>query len=230
MSDDPVDQINRSAVTLAALALIFVAAIVVVLAWGAAGTSIGRIEDFAGWLRDHDTRNAKLILTLGAVVIGLLSLTVIIAELTPAPQQKMRVRNVKSGDAVLTTKAIAECIEAEVRTVEHVAQCQAIVVARGKRVEVLLELHVDAGADLAHTADEACRRAHVLVEQNMGIELVARPRARMHYRELRLKDDGTPHPPTGWERPHRDEGNDDERRNAGAPEEAQSEADRATGT
>jgi len=230
MSDDPLDQINRFVVALLALALMFGAALAAALAWGAPDASIGRIEDVAGWLRDHNSRDARLILTLVAVVVALLSLTVMIAELTPAPQQKMRVRNVKSGAAVLTTKAIAERIEADVREVEHVAQCQAIVVARGKRVEVLLDLHVDSGADLARTADEACRRAHLLVEQSMGVELVARPRARMHYRELRLKDDGTPRPPTGWERPDRGEGNHDERRDAGTPEETQGEADRAAGT
>ncbi len=225
MSDDPIDQVNRFLAVVAALLVIFAALLVVMLAWGAPGGTIDRIADLAGWLRDHNDRETKSVLTLVSAVLVLLMLMTIIVELTPSPTQKMRVRNVKSGEAAITTKQIAERINAEVREVEHIADCQAIVAARGKRVEVVLDLHVDAGADLSRTADEACRRAQVLVEQKLGIELAQPPRARLHYRELRLR--GEPQPPrtmdpTGWERPAASpEGERDQRGQPDAPEEAQ---------
>ena len=100
---------------------------------------------------------------------------------------------------MITTTQIAKRINAEVAQITHIAECAAIVAARGKNVEVVLDLHVDAGANLSQTADEACRRAHVLVEQQLGIEMAAMPRARLHYRELRLR--GETQPPT--ERSHR---------------------------
>jgi hypothetical protein len=151
--------------------------------------------------------------------------TVMLVELTPSPTQKMRLRNVRAGDAVVTTKDIAQRVEAEAKAVEHIAGCKAIVAARGQRVDIVLDLHVDPGADLARTADEACRRAHALVEQQMGIELAGRPRAKLHYRELRLSSDAPapaardaatttdapapaaspPRPSTGWERPAEEE-------------------------
>jgi hypothetical protein len=223
---DPMDQFNRFLVVTAALLVTFTALVIVTLAWGAPGSTIDRVTDFAGWLRDHNDRETKVILTLVSAVVVLLMLMAIIVELTPSPTQKMRVRNVKSGDAAITTKQIAERINAEVVQMEHVAECQAIVAARGKRVEVVLELHVDPGADLSRTADEACRRAQTLVEQQLGIELAQRPRARLHYRELRLR--GEPQPPqrsqqpTGWERPaETPEGERDQRGQPDAPEEAQ---------
>ncbi len=200
MSDDPLDQLNRFVISLAALLVLFAALVAVLLAWGAADGTIGRIEDFAGYLRDHDTRNAKLVISLAALVISLLMLTVMLVELTPSPTQRMRVRNLKSGDATITTKQIAERIDEGVAAAPHVASCKATVAARGSKIEVVLDLHVDAGADLARTADEACRAAHTLVEEQMGIALAQRPRARLHYRELRLKD-GPQRPTTGWERP-----------------------------
>ena len=198
----------------------FAALLLVLVAWAEPGGSIGRIEDFAGWLRDHDDNEGKLVLTLAALVVALLMATVMLVELTPAPTQKMRVRNVQSGDAVVTTKQIAERIEAEARAVPHVADCNALVAARGNRVDVVLDLHVDAGADLARAADEACRRAHTLVEEKMGMALPGRPRAKLHYRELRLgnepaqaavkspepRDAPSPQrPSTGWERPAEEE-------------------------
>jgi hypothetical protein len=158
---------------------------------------------------------------------------VLIVELVP-PSNQVRV-GVESGVVAINTRQIAQRIDAEVAGVEHVSACRSTVTRRGKRVEVVLELDVDAGADLSRAADEACRRAHVLVEQQLRIELAARPRARIHYRELRLGDaSGQERPPTGWERPAsaaagaaasgpQDEEARDDRRSgdAGAPEEAQ---------
>ncbi len=217
------EQINRFVIVVSAMVVIFVALLVVLLAWGAAAASIDRIGDFAGYLRDHNNREAKIIITLGAGVVVLLMLSAIIIEVTPSPTQKMRVRNVKSGDAVITTKQIAERIEAELWSVPHVSSCQAIVAARGKRVEVVLELNVDQGANLAETADAACGRAQTLVEERLGIALVQPPQARLHYRELRLQDERQMpdamrrEGPAGWERTA-DERTAEQREERGSPE------------
>jgi hypothetical protein len=142
----------------------------------------------------------------------------------------MRVRTVKFGEGSITTPEIAERIEREARAVPHVIDCAATVAARGKKVEVVLDLHVDAAADLAQTADEACQRAHLLLEERMDIGLVKKPRARLHYRELRLKEGAAAGAggrvdartaETGWERPEGDEGTNDQRGNANPSEEAQ---------
>lgn len=224
MSDDPLGQVNRAAISIIALLVAFAALVVVLLAWGAPESSIARLEDLAGYLRDHNTREAKLIITLGAIVVVLLMLSIIVIQLTPSPTQKMRVRNVKAGDAQLTTTEIASRIEHELAGVSHLASSRAIVSSRGQKLTVVLNLEVDAGADLAKTADEACRRAHALVEQRMGLSLAEPPRARLHYRELRLKDAAAPVAATGWERPQMGEGAHDQRGSTDAPEEAQAEA------
>ena len=211
MSDEPLDQINRFVISMAALVIAFVALLAVLLAWGATDGTIGRIEDFAGYLRDHDGNDGKIIVSLIALVLVMLMVTVMIVELTPSPTQRMRLKNIRAGDATLSTVQIAERVEEEVRAVDHVAWSKAIVAAHGNRVEVVLDLHVDAAADLAHTADEACRRTHVLITEKMGVPLTTRPRARIHYRELRLGNAAgapasPPRPSTGWERPAGDEG------------------------
>lgn len=233
MNDEPLDQVNRFVIVVAALGAIFVALLVVLLAWGAASNSIARLDDLAGWLRDHNDRETKVVITLVATVVVLAMLTAIIIELTPSPTQKMRVRGIKSGSGAITTTQIAERINTEVLYIEHIAGSNAIVAARGRRVEVVLDLQVDEGADLARAADAACRSAQALVEQQLGIELAQPPRARLRYRELRLrKPPGTPsgaargQDATGWERPPVDaEGDRDQRRPADASEEAQAQAD-----
>jgi hypothetical protein len=234
VSEDPLGQINRFVIVVAALAVIFLGLLLVLLSWGAASDSIVRLEDLAAWLRRHNDRETKLIITLAAAVVTLGMLTAIIVELTPSPTQKMRVRSVRSGSAAISTNQIADRINAEVRYIRDVANCNAVVAARGKRIEVVLNLHLDPGADLAETADEACRRTQTLVQERLGIELAQPPRARLHYRELRLREhderagsgaSGTAiprKPGTGWERPVSDaEGERDQRRQPDAPEEAQ---------
>jgi hypothetical protein len=216
VSDEPLEQLNRFGIVIGALGVIFVALLATLLAWGAPDETITRVSDLASYLRRHNDGETKAIISLAAAVLTLLMLMLIIVELTPSPTQKMRVRSMTSGGAVITTSQIAKRIDTDVMQVPHIAQCAAIVAARGKKVEVVLDLHVDAGANLSQTADEACRRAHVLVEEQLGIEMAAMPRARLHYRELRLqgKDAAMPTEPviaSGWERPRTPEGDLDQR-------------------
>lgn len=192
MTEDPLEQTNRFLVVLGALIVVFAALLAVLFAWGAPDETINRIADFSGYLRRHNDRETKTIISLAAAVVILLMLTAIVIEMTPSPTQKMRVRSMKSGEAVITTSQIAQRINADVTQIPHIAECAATVAARGKKVEVVLDLHVDAGANLSQTADEACRRAHTLVEQQLGIEMATIPRARLHYRELRLSGEATP--------------------------------------
>ena len=237
MNDNRLDQLNRFIIVVAAICLIFSALLVVLLAWGASASTIGRIEDFAGFLRRHDHNEERLVVTMAAIVVVLLMAIVIIIEATPSAIQSMRVRNVKAGAAAITTKQIADRINAEVAQVEHVASCIAAVAARGKNVEVVLDLYVDHAADLAATAEAACRRAQQLVETQLGVGLAKRPSALLHYRELRLGSErpgGRSEQPasraaaaahTGWERPGDRapgavEGERDQRGSADAPEEA----------
>ncbi len=186
-----VDQANRFAIVVVALVVMFCAGLVVLLAWRDAAGAAGHVRDLAGYLDRHDTREAKLIVSLGAAVVVMLLLALIIVEATPSPLQKMRVRSVRTGDATITTPEIASRVAAEVRGVEHVRDCDAVVAVRGHRIDVMLDLHVDAGADLARTADEACRRVRALVGERMGVKLGQPPRARLHYRELKLRDEQT---------------------------------------
>lgn len=215
MGERSFDQLNRFVIVVAALAVMFVALLAVLLAWGASDETISRVTDFSDYLRRHNDRETKAIISLAAAVIALLMLTVTIIELTPSPVQKMRVHSMQSGEAAITTSEIGARINAEVGNVPHVAECTARVSAHGKKVEVVLDLYLDAGANLTETADEACRRAHILVEQQLGIEMAAMPRARLHYRELRLGSQAANAASTressGWERPHEPEGTLDER-------------------
>ena len=175
--------------------------VIVLFTWGAPGGSIDHISGLAGFLRRHNDRETKIIVSLAAAVVVMFALTVIVLEITPAADQRIRVRNITSGEAAITTSQMAERIDAEVSALPDIAGCTSTVIRRGKRVEVILDLYVSPGADLAQTADGACRVAQTLVEERLGIELAARPRARLHYRDLRLGKESAAAVGSGWERP-----------------------------
>jgi hypothetical protein len=225
VADNPQDRLNRIVIVVLALAGIFTAIVVALLAWGAPDESVARVADLAGWMGRHNNTGTRTIIALSSTVVALLLLTAIIVEVTPAPAGKMRLRNIRAGEAVITTHEIAARINAEVATAPHVAACDAFVAAHRGGLDVTLELHVEPGADLALTADEACLRARSLIESELGIELAAPPRARLHYRELRLlgaADAPRRLAPSGWERPAANpEGDRDQRGNSDTPEEAQ---------
>ena len=52
----------------------------------------------------------------GATVRAPITAMVIVIEMTPQPEQRVRVRNMKSGDAAITTSQIAERIDTLLKT------------------------------------------------------------------------------------------------------------------
>ena len=181
------DLANRLIIVLLALLLMFAVAVVILLAWAAAPDSVERLSDFVQFLDDHAEDNgSRVILTLGGIVVALVALVVVIAELTPSQAERVPVRDVKAGDALLSTDAIAQRLQQEVSMVPHVTQTKAIVAARGKGVEVDLELHVDPETNLALTSEEACRAVENLLNSRLSVEMARPPRLNLRYSELRL--------------------------------------------
>ena len=181
------DLANRLLIVLLALLLMFAVAVVILFAWAAAPESVERLSDFVQFLDGHaEDDGSRVILTLGGVVAALLALVVVIAELTPAQAERVPVRDVKAGDALLSTDAIAQRLQQEVSTVPHVTQTKATVAAHGKGVEVDLELHVDPETNLALTSEEACRAVQNLLSNRLSVEMARPPRLNLRYSELRL--------------------------------------------
>ena len=188
---------NRLIIVLGALLLIFAVAVMILFTWAAASESVERLSDFVQFLDDHAEDNgSRIILTLGGIVVALLALVVVIAELTPPRAERVPVRDVRAGDALLSTDAIAQRLQQEVSFVPHVTQVKTTVAARGKGVEIDLELHVDPDTNLALTSEEACRAVENLLTNRLSVEMARPPRLNLRYSELRLAGAPTEAPPS----------------------------------
>ena len=180
------DLTNRILIVGVALLSIFLIFLVILLAWGAPDESISWAFDLANYLEDHNTTEAKLIITFGGVILMLLAALIIIFEVVPPEANALSVAKAGSGDVQISTEEVVRRLEDELQLLPQVNQARATIVGRGKKAEVHLNLHVTADADLAATADEASQRARALMEDRMGLELARPPQTEIQYRELRV--------------------------------------------
>lgn len=180
------DLTNRILIIGGALLAIFAVVVVILLTWGAPDRSITELADLAVYLDDNNDTGTQLIITFGGLILVLLASIIVIVEVAPPNGGSLNVANVGTGDASIPTDEVAHLLEAELGEMPQLSQVQAKVQARGDQAEVTLDLHVGAEADLATTAEEACRRAGELLGQRIGVTLARPPRAHLHYRELRV--------------------------------------------
>jgi len=177
-----VDAFNRAAIVGLAFAWVILMALVILLAWGADSETIDRLGDLVSYLNDHTDNAYKLILTLGAAALIVLSLIVIVAELVPAePAAQVRLESVTGATAILPTEAITQRLEQELRSLPQVQDAQAMVAARDRGLAVALNLTLAPDANVSSTTEEACRLAQETIEQKIGVALVGLPTVQIRF-------------------------------------------------
>ena len=101
--------INRIVITLLLLALFAGAIAVIVLTWAMPDDSISGLRDAVDWLEDNNEDLQKALLTMIAALVALVCFTALVLEFVPSSGGAVKVTDVQTGQAVLTTAAIAAC-------------------------------------------------------------------------------------------------------------------------
>jgi len=166
-----------------AFAWVILMALVILLAWGADSETIDRLGDLVSYLNDHTDNASKLILSLGAAALIVLSLIVIVAELVPAEPAAAQVRleSVTGATAILPAEAITQRLEQELRSLPQVQEAQAMVASRDRGLAVALNLTLAPDANVSSTTEEACRLAQETIEQRIGVALVGLPTVQIRF-------------------------------------------------
>ncbi|MDI6858781.1 MAG: hypothetical protein QME71_10765 [Dehalococcoidia bacterium] len=146
---------NRLIVVLGSLALIVAVVAVIVLAWGFSGDAVDRMGDLVEYVDAHENNTARLVLTLGGAIIGVIALIVLLLELSPGPSRMVEIGEVEGGKAFLSTDAIGRRLEQLTGGVGGVTSSRARVSSQGKAVAVALHLQVSPEHDIAAIADQA---------------------------------------------------------------------------
>jgi hypothetical protein len=179
--------INRITVTLLLLALFAGAIAVIVLTWAMPDDSINGLRDAVDWLEDNNEDLQKALLTMIAALVALVCFTALVLEFIPSSGGAVKVTDVQTGQAVLTTAAIAQRIQEEVRAVDNVSDVKAAVRTKRKGVDVMLDLHVDPHANLAVVTNDSIEATRRVLNDKVHVAIAEPPRVRLHYKELRLQ-------------------------------------------
>lgn len=206
------NETNRFAIVLLAAAWIVLMAVLIFVTWTAPEETIARLRDFVDYLDDHQDNASRLILTLGALVLIVLSFLAIIVEL--APEEEARELRVEQAGAttIVPGEAVRGRLEEVLAALPQVREARARVATREKALAVTLDLVVVPGSNVATVSQEASRTVAETLEQELGLPLAAPPSVRITFGGARAEpvasslarpplegSEAPPEPPTGGE-------------------------------
>jgi hypothetical protein len=105
------------------------------------------------------------------LALALLAVILLLLELTPRRPAAVRLLQVSSGEARLTTDAIAQRIKRELETLPEVLRVQPQVHSRGKSVDLRLAIETDPDADVGPVVERACQLAREVAESRLGVRV-----------------------------------------------------------
>jgi len=179
------NEANRLLITLTAAAVIVLMAVVIFLTWSADADVIDRIGDLSEYLDEHNDSAGKLIVTLAALVLMVLSLLLIIVQL--APEDEERELRVKQAGAVTIVPAMALRRRLEETLVSHpeITTARARVSTGDKGIATTLNITVVPTANVAAVSREAVRIAVDTIQTDLGLPVQGVPTVRVTFGEAK---------------------------------------------
>lgn len=110
-------------------------------------------------------------LVVAGLGIALVAVILLLLELTPRRPAAVRLLQVSSGEARLTTDAIAQRIKRELETLPEILRVTPQVHSRGKSVDLRLAIETDPEADVGPAVERACQLAREVAETRMGVRV-----------------------------------------------------------
>ncbi|MBI2906098.1 MAG: hypothetical protein HYX92_00435 [Chloroflexi bacterium] len=123
------------------------------------------------FLEANITLYTQLMVALLAVIVVLASALILVIELTPSTPSAVQLTQVASGVAMLTTDAIGQRIKHDMQALPEVHEVVPKVAARGRSVDITLELRTGPDSNVTKTSEEAGRLVRDSVEKNMGVKI-----------------------------------------------------------
>jgi hypothetical protein len=110
-------------------------------------------------------------LIVAGLGLALLAVILLLLELTPRRPAAVRLLQVSSGEARLTTDAIAQRIKRELEALPDILRVTPQVHSRGKSVDLRLAIETDSEADVGPAVERACQLAREVAETRMGVRV-----------------------------------------------------------
>jgi hypothetical protein len=203
------NETNRTAIVILAGIWIILMAVVIFLTWAADLESIGRLEDAVQFMDDHRDNGSKLILTLSALVLVVVSMLVIILEL--APEEESRELKVEQAGStmIVPADALRQRLEDALTGQPRITEAAVKVFSRDKGIATSLDLTVTPDSNVAAVVQEATRVVEDVLQTDLGLPAVGTPAVRIAFGGAKLEPVAssafqppapptTPEPPEPW--------------------------------
>ncbi len=165
---------NRNAIIALAALLALAMAVVSFLAWAESAQVIDALEDFAAYLREHDDNSGRLVVTLAALLVAVLSMLVIILELSPDTDTEAENLEIRGHGATLLAprQAVAERLQDALLQLDGVLEAK--VKPASKATDDLFveaEMLVEAGAVPSAVVGMAVDTMEEALRRDLGVSL-----------------------------------------------------------
>lgn len=156
---------------------VFVMLLVFVISVAGVAVALFWIQDFLQWAQvviiyfaTMGTDQLQQVLLIGGLAFGVISFVFLLIELTPRARRLVRLNQVTSGESMLTLEAVESHLRRELQTMPQVVEVRPRAKAKGKGVEVLLELNIP-DSNISVNIEEILRLARATLEDSLGVEV-----------------------------------------------------------
>ncbi|MEE8346348.1 MAG: hypothetical protein V3S20_03270 [Dehalococcoidia bacterium] len=175
------NETNRTAIVLLGALWIVLMAVVIFAAWAADTETVERLQDFVAYLDNHRDNASRLILTLGALVLIVLSLLVIIVELAPEEEEKQISVEQAGATTIVPAEPLRLRLEEALTAMPQITAARARVFSRDKGVGMKLDLTVLPNTNIAAITQEATRVVTETLQSDLGLPVSSPPTVRIAF-------------------------------------------------
>lgn len=163
---------NRNVIIVLAALLVLGMAAVSFLAWAESARAIDALEDFAAYLREHNDNSGRLVVTLAALLVAVLSMLVIILELSPEAEPEILEIRGHGATLLAPRQAVAERLQDALLQLDGVLEAKVKPASKASAdLFVEAEMLVEAGAIPSAVAGMAVAAMEKALRRDLGVSL-----------------------------------------------------------
>jgi hypothetical protein len=167
---------NRILTTLLLLALIPIVTVALIVPQEAVQLLLDGLEQIDDQL-DSSVSVGEMVVRVGlALLVDAVLVILVYLELRRSPKYGVPVRQIKGGDARIATDSIVDRLTYKIDQLPGVLAVEPQITARRRGMEVTLQIEVVADAHMRANIEEISVVTRQVVEEEMGLNLVGKPK------------------------------------------------------
>jgi hypothetical protein len=171
VTGDPLMNLINRVVIILLLVLLIPTLLFVILASAFPGPLIGPLVQGLSAL-ENPTLGLRIVAIVVAAILLVIVLGFLLLEFRRSAPKTVRLQNVASGDAALTTQSIEQGLTQAISEIPEVIKVTPIVIGKSKGVEVRMDLQVSQDVDVPAMTDKVVGVARDVIERKMGLALL----------------------------------------------------------